>query len=443
MRGDHGGDTRAGTPTSVVVRGYTGPRGSPLERWLADGPQLVGSFAGIVGPLPVLVALVDTTPEARAAAADGLPDGSVTEEALAVRLRRAGVPLGEGPGVLCPDVPTLLALSRGRGRTSIATLRADPQLLCELQAGTWFDAGWRARLFRRVLVRAPLPDALARRVRRPLALRSLADAAFWRGVRDAASACEWQRLTRSSYVVLIYHRLAGDAVPGQEDLYLAPRRFATQMRVLRWLRFRPLDPEAQLRFHHDASATLPPRCYVVTVDDAYEDNLGPLMRHAAHRPQLFAPTTEVGRRARWTDGEPLLDWPALVRMAEAGIAIGSHTRTHASLPDVGPLSLDDELAGSMTDLQRNLPATAPVIAYPHGRHDAAVRMATIAAGYRLAYTTSVGRNGAGTDRWTLRRIGPKQRDSAASFAWKVLTGELLPGWWERRRVSRAGPATQR
>ena len=72
------------------MRGYTGPPGSPLERWLADGPQLVGSFAGIVGPLPVLVALVDTTPEARAAAADGLPDGSVTEEALAVRLRAAG-----------------------------------------------------------------------------------------------------------------------------------------------------------------------------------------------------------------------------------------------------------------------------------------------------------------------------------------------------------------
>ena len=53
---------------------------------------------------------------------------------------------------------------------------------------------------------------------------------------------------------------------------------------------------------------------------------------------------------------------------------------------------------------------APLLAYPYGRHDEAVRRAAIEAGYALAFTTQVGRNGAGTDRWCLHRVGIHARD---------------------------------
>jgi hypothetical protein len=77
-----------------------------------------------------------------------------------------------------------------------------------------------------------------------------------------------------------------------------------------------------------------------------------------------------------------------------------------------------------------------MLAYPHGGHDELVRGAAATAGYRAAWTTEVGRNGAGTDPFCLRRVGIKARDSYASFLWKVISGELLPRRWEARRRSR-------
>ena len=77
-----------------------------------------------------------------------------------------------------------------------------------------------------------------------------------------------------------------------------------------------------------------------------------------------------------------------------------------------------------------------MLAYPHGRHDDRVRRTARAAGYAVAYSTAQGRNGAGTDRWALRRVEPKMWDTLGSFGWKVLTAESPPGRWERRLVGR-------
>ena len=62
------------------------------------------------------------------------------------------------------------------------------------------------------------PDAVLRSLRWAAA----ADAAFWAGARSAATDDEWARLTRSSYVVLTYHRLAGDRIPHRD---IGSRRF--------------------------------------------------------------------------------------------------------------------------------------------------------------------------------------------------------------------------
>jgi hypothetical protein len=78
------------------------------------------------------------------------------------------------------------------------------------------------------------------------------------------------------------------------------------------------------------------------------------------------------------------------------------------------------------------------VAYPHGSHDEAVCDAARSAGYGAAWTTAIGRNGSGTDRYCLRRVSVKARDSQLSFLWKALTGELPPRRWELRRRRRAG-----
>ncbi|HEX6702182.1 MAG TPA: polysaccharide deacetylase family protein [Gaiellaceae bacterium] len=321
------------------------------------------------------------------------------------------------------DRPRVPEDAEARGRRAVETLRADPRAVAGTELGGWFDAGRKRRIARRLLVRLP-------RSVRP------ADVAFWAGVRAAATSDEWRRLTRSSYVALYYHRLAGEGKDGQERLDLPPELFARQLRLLRWLGFRPLAPEDLIAFHSGDRHALPRRSFVVTADDAFRDVVEPFLRHAAVRPLVFVPTHEVGGRSWWAGDEPVASWEELERLAQAGVGLGSHTRRHASLPGLEPAALADELEGSRRDLEQRGVFT-PLLAYPHGRSDEAARAAAASAGYRAAFTTSPGRNGAGTDPYLLRRIGVKAWDSRLSFLWKVATGELLPARWDARRARRS------
>jgi peptidoglycan/xylan/chitin deacetylase (PgdA/CDA1 family) len=258
------------------------------------------------------------------------------------------------------------------------------------------------------------------------------DVAFWEGVRETASKEEWRRLT-SSYAVLVYHRLAGELKPGQERIDLDPRRFRHQLRLLRALGFKTLPLQELVAFHRGERNDLPRRRFVITVDDAMADAVEPLRRASGLAPQLFVPTAEVGRTAHWIDGEPVASWDEVRALASAGVTIGSHTRHHRRLTQLGAVEREVELVGSLAELRENVPGAAAVIAYPNGDHDDAVCAAAREAGYSLAYTTEKGRNDAATDPFRLRRVSVHAADSALAVLWKVLTGEALPSVWLRLR----------
>jgi peptidoglycan/xylan/chitin deacetylase (PgdA/CDA1 family) len=262
------------------------------------------------------------------------------------------------------------------------------------------------------------------------------DVAFWSGVHRAATPTERRRLTTSSYVVLCYHRTAGLALPGQERMDVRPSAVRSQLRLLRWCGWRPLSPAELHRFHDDPVAVLPRRRFVVTADDGYTEAVAEMTRHARLRPQVFIVTGSVGGSGEWLGNAPVADWPAVTAFQRAGGVVGSHARRHLPLDTLADEVVVDELDGSLADLRSRLEVPVPVLAYPHGRHDDRVRAVARGAGYALAYTTAQGRNGAGTDRWALRRVEPKIWDSLPSFAWKVLTGQSPPGRWERRLVRR-------
>src|SRR5205085_4710880 len=154
------------------------------------------------------VARVDGPPELLAGASRGLPDGAARAEAMAARLEHDGVAIAERERRVA--VGELLAHCRARGGSSVELVRAAPGIETRLEIGTWFDAGPRRRPLRRVLARVPLlPLAGAARLG-PRAASLAAATAFWRGARRAAHDAEWRRLTRGSFVVLYYHRLAGE-----------------------------------------------------------------------------------------------------------------------------------------------------------------------------------------------------------------------------------------
>jgi peptidoglycan/xylan/chitin deacetylase (PgdA/CDA1 family) len=383
---------------------------------------------GISGLQPPVVARVSGDRDALREAAAGLPDGAATPEAIAVRSRRTGAELDWGEPEPFEDARSVLRFCRARGASSVELVRADPTLLVGMQLGSYFAAPVTRRLLRRVL--------LAAHVSAPASLEIAADAAFWTGVRREATAPEWERLARSSYVGLYYHRIAGEGKPGQERLDVSPAVFERQMRWLRRLRLRPLTPDDLIAFHTDPQATLPHRSFVLAADDGFRDAIVALARHADLRPFVFVPTSAVGGSASWVDGEPVADWSELRELVSRGGVIGSHGRTHVSFPELDAAALATELGESMLELRAQIPAAAPVLAYPHGRNDAAVRTAADAAGYRAAFSSETGRNGAGTDRFALRRVELKEWDGPLSVIWKALTGELVPWPIERRRLQR-------
>lgn len=360
-----------------------------------------------------------------------LPSGPAQAEGAAVRLRRAGVELSWGHADRVPDGPSYLRLCHERGASSVELLRADPSLISELQVGSFFHAYWRLRVLRRALARRPVVNALGKF--EPALIPLAGDLAFWAGVRSAATGPEWERLTRSSYVVLYYHRIGRGGWPGQEHLDIGLARFERQLRLLRRLGFRALSPDELIEFHSDPAATLPRRAFVVSADDALRDTVGALRPHGDLRPQVYVNTGTCGATPWWSFGKTVADWAELQEFAAAGGIVASHCREHPRLPTLDDDGLREELRGSLADLRAHVDGAAALLAYPHGHHDARVRDAVAAAGYRLAFTTEPGRNGAGTDVYCLHRVAIKGWDRPTAFLWKVATGELLPRAWERLR----------
>ncbi len=428
-----------------LVQSISGPPRTALAAFLAGRYHFHGEYLRpLVGPFEVIVADVSIPDGSPTELADDLPAGEARAEALAVRLRRRGMHFERGEPRALHSPRQLESLCYSRGRSSLLMIRADSSLVTEMQVGAWFQGGWRGRLVRRMFLRIPrLATCLRILVRRPGSLRTAADVWFWAGVRREASRQEWQRLTRSSYVALCYHRLAGDYIEGEEDLDVAPKRFERQMRALGILRFRPLSSAALRAFHVDPTAVLPRRRYVVTADDAYTDTVAQFERNARLQAEVFAPTALIDEASAATGPARFADWEMLNQARVAGVAVGSHSRHHVSLTGLDARVLADEIAGSLRDLKRSLPDAISVLAYPYGHCDEAVREATRTAGYEAAFTTAVGRNGAGTDRWCLHRISIQERDTLPAFLWKVVTGEPLPGRWERRLVARETAARRR
>ena len=100
-----------------------------------------------------------------------------------------------------------------------------------------------------------------------------------------------------------------------------------------------------------------------------------------------------------------LDWAALRRLRQEGLALGSHTRTHPLLTRVDRRTMTEEIAGGVDDLARETGSRVPVFAYPSGDVPDDGDVILREAGVRLAFTTRRGVNDLRRVDWLrLRRI---------------------------------------
>jgi peptidoglycan/xylan/chitin deacetylase (PgdA/CDA1 family) len=108
-----------------------------------------------------------------------------------------------------------------------------------------------------------------------------------------------------------------------------------------------------------------------------------------------------------------LSWAELRTLAAEGLAIGSHTRTHAALPHVSDAQLAEELRDAHADLTRKLERPAPLFSYPYGMADPRAPELLRALGYAAAFISLLGRN----------QIG--QRDPFALYRHSVDIGDSI------------------
>lgn len=190
----------------------------------------------------------------------------------------------------------------------------------------------------------------------------------------------------------------------------------------------------------------------LTFDDgfvSFETEALPALRDAGLPATVYVVSDRVGADNRWggarSEGIPdlaLMDWDGIGRAAEAGIEIGSHTRTHPKLTEVSDARLEDELAGSRDRIAARTGAEPRSFAYPYGEVD---DRAAAAAGrvYANAVTTQLAPLASASDllrvprldAYYLREPGRLERFGTPGFRSYVARRALLRGL--RRGVGRA------
>lgn len=315
------------------------------------------------------------------------------------------------------------------GAADVERWRRDPSVLAALPLGAFDEAPVTQVALRRLLLALRLPPRLVHPLsRREGFRRAVESCSYWRGVRRALADEEtWRRLTQGT-TILMYHAFAVGAERASRFV-VSRRAFERQMS---WLaRRRPvvaLDDLLALRRAH----RLPPAgAVVVTIDDGYDDvrsQAQPVLRSHGIAATLFVVTGRMGEVNRWEThgplaGRPLVSWDDAHELHRDGVALGAHTRTHPILPDLSPDEVDEEVAGSHTDLAAALGEPAQTFAYPFGSFDGATAEAVARAGFACALSVRTGRNCAATPPYALRRVEVRGDDSFLRFVLAVVFGE--------------------
>ena len=169
------------------------------------------------------------------------------------------------------------------------------------------------------------------------------------------------------------------------------------------------------------SGTVRGRELVVTFDDGFRNqfaNAAPVLAERGWSSCFFLVTEFVGATAP-EDAERMcreqfhlprpvepMSWAHAEEVVKLGHEVGSHTRTHPDLTALAVPALDEELAGSRSEIERRL-GFAPVhFSAPYGdagRFSEGVSVAARRAGYVSCASAQRGLNTSADDVYALRR----------------------------------------
>lgn len=227
--------------------------------------------------------------------------------------------------------------------------------------------------------------------------------------------------------ILMYHQIDEPPPRGTSlrGLVVAPSSFSWQMRILRLLGYRGLsmrDLEPYLRGEQHGKVV------GITFDDGYQNNLQnalPILKKNGFTATCYGVSGLIGGTNAWDKGKVAekslmtrQDWQA---WHQAGMDVGSHTRTHARLPELAEDFARQEISASKRELEEVIGCEVRHFCYPYGSFKAEHAAMAREAGYTTATTTNRGRVHAEADPFTLRRIMVARATNPVLFTAKIMT----------------------
>jgi peptidoglycan/xylan/chitin deacetylase (PgdA/CDA1 family) len=134
----------------------------------------------------------------------------------------------------------------------------------------------------------------------------------------------------------------------------------------------------------------------ITFDDAFMsmiDNALPELAKNQMTCTIFAPTRCLGSHPKWLVGttwhdrdEIVADRETLRSVMSIGARIGSHSRSHPNLTQIGLHQAQQEIGGSKADIETLFGSPTDLFAFPYGMYDSRVLRLCEEAGYRFVYS---------------------------------------------------------
>lgn len=176
--------------------------------------------------------------------------------------------------------------------------------------------------------------------------------------------------------IITYHAIGNH----QSPLWTAPEIFEQQLKTLSNQGWRTLSI-ADLVSSIKLGKPIAEKSLIITFDDGYESVYShalPRLKEFGFSATVFLITGHCGLTNQWPGQPPtvpleqLLNWDQVAKLAEYGLEIGAHTRSHAALTTLPPDQVVEELAISQETIERKTGTRSRVFAYPYGQYNSSV-----------------------------------------------------------------------
>lgn len=227
--------------------------------------------------------------------------------------------------------------------------------------------------------------------------------------------------------ILMYHYISvppEDADIYRVDLSVHPDNFRAQMAYLAENGYTTVDLYDLSRAITN-QGELPEKPVIITIDDGYIDAYEiafPILQEFGHTATIFVITDLVDR-----EHPAYATWPMLIEMAEAGMRIEPHSKTHINLNDRTRDLLIWEILGSQQTVAYHIGYTPRYFAYPGGRYDALTLQIMEELDFWGAVTTMGGRWNGFDNRYEWRRMRVRYTTSLPEFIDLVHPGDTIRG----------------